>query len=248
MTPETTSVLIVAFVIVVVLLVQLLQSRRAAARQREDFAEETNRLQEELAAKIKNLADLKQENTRLSKWVGIADADAKAAEMLSAARTAMEMATANAAVIRGSAERQAAELTGEARNRATALTSDSERESKALREQARTILESATAQARSIQQSAEKKAEEIAGSAYEALKNAALYEQTVKAMKNIIEGYGDQYMIAERSLLDGLAEEFGYKEAGGRADETRARLYRLQRRFLWRACLQDWVDPAARTS
>ncbi len=33
-------------------------------------------------------------------------------------------------------------------------------------------------------------------------------------MKNIIEGYGDKYLIPTFSLLDDLAEEFGHTEAG----------------------------------
>jgi hypothetical protein len=80
-----------------------------------------------------------------------------------------------------------------------------------------------TAQAAKIIEAANKKAEEVGGSAYEAMKNAALYERTEKAMRNIINGYGDQYLIPQQSLLDELAEGFNHTQAGQelkRARET----------------------------
>ncbi len=46
------------------------------------------------------------------------------------------------------------------------------------------------------------------------MQNASEYTKTVKAMKNIIEGYGDRYLMPTYSLLDDLADEFGYTEAG----------------------------------
>ncbi len=69
-------------------------------------------------------------------------------------------------------------------------------------------------QTASILEKSEKKAKEIAGSAYDALKNMALHERTAKAMKNVIEGYGDQYLMPSYSLLDELAVEFGHTNAG----------------------------------
>ncbi|MFZ3231680.1 MAG: hypothetical protein WA160_15840 [Pseudobdellovibrio sp.] len=44
-------------------------------------------------------------------------------------------------------------------------------------------------------QTAEAEAKKIAGSAMDALKNSERYEKTAQAMKNIIEGYGDKYII-----------------------------------------------------
>ena len=48
-----------------------------------------------------------------------------------------------------------------------------------------------------------------------------MYEKTAAAMKNIIDGYGDEYMIPERSMLDGLAEDFGHTEAGAQLKTAR---------------------------
>lgn len=61
---------------------------------------------------------------------------------------------------------------------------------------------------------AEIEAQKIAGSAYEAMKNAEHYEKTAKAMKNIIEGYGDQYIVPTHSLLDQLAQDYSHTSAG----------------------------------
>ena len=41
-------------------------------------------------------------------------------------------------------------------------------------------------------------------------------------MRNVIEGYGDRYLIPTHSLLDDLAVEFGY-DAGGQVAQVRAR-------------------------
>ena len=72
----------------------------------------------------------------------------------------------------------------------------------------------ATKEAERIIAVARSKEKEIAGGAYDAMTNATSYEQTAKAMKNVIKGYGDEYIIPEESLLDDLADDFGHKKAG----------------------------------
>lgn len=76
--------------------------------------------------------------------------------------------------------------------------------------------------ASTIEEKAEKRAQEIAGEAWEAKKSAAQYEATVVSMKNIIQGYGDEYLIPNRSLLDELAQEYDHKEAGRELAQTRS--------------------------
>ena len=72
------------------------------------------------------------------------------------------------------------------------------KKSKSLNDEAQGILDSVTNQAAQITLDARTKAQEIAGSAYDAMKNASLYEHTAKAMKRIIDGYADQYAIPQR--------------------------------------------------
>jgi len=40
------------------------------------------------------------------------------------------------------------------------------------------------------------------------------WNELVTALHNVIEGYGDRYIIPTHSLLDDLAVEFGYDAAG----------------------------------
>jgi T5orf172 domain/Domain of unknown function (DUF4041) len=172
-----------------------------------------------------NSTALKAENERLSKWKNIADADVKAVEMVRTARAILEKAKADANNLVATAQQRAASLQAEADQKAAAdlavakdtastVAAQAKEKAKSLKDEAQAILNSATTQAAKVVEAANKKAEQIAGSAYEAMKNASLYEQTVKAMKNIIEGYGDQYIIPPQSLLDDLAEDFSHTQAG----------------------------------
>lgn len=177
---------------------------------------------------------LKTENQRLCKWRGIADADTKAAEMTRVAREALSKAQSQADHVIASAQERAASLLGEAETKAaaqlvsanekaTAVSSEAREKAKTLKDEARSILDSATRQCAKIIEAANKKAMEVAGSAYDAKNNAALYESTVRAMKNIIEGYGDEFIMPEQSLLDDLADDFYHTRAGQelrRARET----------------------------
>lgn len=177
---------------------------------------------------------LKTENERLSKWKNLADAEVKATEMARTARATLEKAKTESDSMMATAQQQATGLLAEADQKAqsqlasasetaNSVASEAKAKAKTLKDEAQAILNSATGQAAKMIDAANKKAEEIGGSAYEAMRNAALYEQTVKAMKNLIDGYGDQYIIPEQSLLDDLAEDFSHTQAGQelkRARET----------------------------
>lgn len=81
-------------------------------------------------------------------------------------------------------------------------------------EQAEMRLAQAIADADKIVGNAKSQALEVAGDALEALGKAKQYAEAARAMKNIIEGYGDAYIVPTYNLLDELAEEFGFTEAG----------------------------------
>ncbi|WP_028890432.1 DUF4041 domain-containing protein [Tenacibaculum ovolyticum] len=65
-----------------------------------------------------------------------------------------------------------------------------------------------------MEATAEKRAIEVAGEAWEVKQNATHYEATLKAMKNRVKGYGDEYLVPNESLLDELAEEYNHTVAG----------------------------------
>lgn len=68
---------------------------------------------------------------------------------------------------------------------------------------------------------AEIRAKEIAGSAYEAKEFADTYQAVAKSMKNKIEGYGDEWIIPNRSVLDELAENYEFTDAGKELQKAR---------------------------
>jgi len=116
---------------------------------------------------------------------------------------------------------EASRIVTEANSKLSQVESTVQSELKEAREKAKEIRGKAEAKlieahdlATKIEENAKNKAEEIAGDAWEARQNAEHYQSTVKAMKNIIKGYGDEYLIPNRSVLDDLAAEYDHKEAG----------------------------------
>jgi hypothetical protein len=91
---------------------------------------------------------------------------------------------------------------------------------------------------------AKRRALEIAGDALQAKDRADHYEQTARAMKNIIEGYGDQYIIPTYQLLDELAEELAHTDAGQKLKESRDHTRTMVK--MNRAALCDYVEAERR--
>lgn len=94
-------------------------------------------------------------------------------------------------------------------------------------DQADARLNQATRDAGRIIAEASKRAEQIGGHAYVALRDKQTLEQAVEAMRNLIEGYGNRYLISTRSLIDDLAIEFGYTSAGEALKSAREQSRRM---------------------
>ena len=210
-------------------------TEQALAALQAKSADEKKGYEAERDAIFKRVQTAEDENRRLSKWQDVADADEKAAELMKRGEAMLHNAGISANTIVMTAEEQA-----------KATMADAKQEAKRLKDEARTTLDSATQQAGTIVKTAEAKADEIAGSAYEAMQNAALYEQTVKAMKNVIEGYGERYMVPERSLLDDLADEFGFTQAGEELKKARERTNLMVRNGTAATC--EYVEENRRTT
>lgn len=114
-------------------------------------------------------------------------------------------------------------------SQANETLSNAKQQANTILEQAQTKFDSLVDKAEVIVKNAELKAIEIAGDAYEAMKNADDYQKTVIAMKNIIKGYGDEYLKPTFNLLDDLAEEFSHVEAGQKLKIARERNISLMR-------------------
>lgn len=160
-------------------------------------AEKHNRALEE------SIKQVQTDNARLKRWEVVADADEKAEQLRRHGQALLAQAEADARVLTENAGQHYERTIEQAKQQAKALTED-----------ARAALNAATDQSRRTIADAERRAEEIAGKAYEVVRNLEHYERAVRAMKNIIEGYGDEYLKPASSLLDDLAEEFGHKDAG----------------------------------
>ena len=165
------------------------------------------------------VSDLNVQVSSLSKYQGIVDTEKKAMEILREADRNVQL------IISAAEEYKINILNDETKIRSEAqdLLNAAKNQSKLLIEQAQVKLDSSVNESANIIQRAEVKAVEIAGSAYEAMKNADEYQKTAAAMKNIIKGYGDEYLKPTFSLLDDLAEEFGHTEAGQQLKVARER-------------------------
>lgn len=170
-----------------------------------------------LAAKQHNRIDA------LAKYQAIADVDQEVRRIKLESDQLRQGAERQCAELLATARAEANQLREQARQELAAATQAS-RETKAaasskaqeLQAQAERTLAGAAEEAARITAQAHKRAEEIAGDAYNAMRNVDELKRTATAMRNIIEGYGDSYLVPARSLLDELAEEFGHTEAGER--------------------------------
>lgn len=220
-----------AIVVIVFLAVQVSSKKRAAtaAAERASSADARAASLENAVdtykaslARVEQVAAQAQETAaRLSRFQGVADADLEAGRLLATAQ-------ADARAILEAAEAQGATFTKRSRDEAETQLSAA-RDAKAAASAALTdaaskaklVLESASSDAAKIISDANAKAVQIAGDALEAKNEASALQRTVRAIKNTIEGYGDAYIVPTESLLDDLAEEFGFSEAGQRLKAAR---------------------------
>ncbi|MDR3024960.1 DUF4041 domain-containing protein [Chryseobacterium sp.] len=83
------------------------------------------------------------------------------------------------------------------------------------------LYENAVNEAKRILDNAEARAESIGGDAYRSLRESDQIADRIRAMKNVIEGYGNEYLVPTYTLLDELAEDFSHKEAGDNLKKLR---------------------------
>jgi len=211
--------------------------------------------QQDIQKYEKYIADVKANIQRLAKWSKVADAEIKAQEMIQTAKNTLDKATADSQQLTTNTQQeidklltttndQAKQIIDEANIQAKAVELEAQQQSKILKYEIQATLDSATSQAKQIIDTANIKAKEVAGGAYEIMKNATLYEHTAKAMKNIIRGYGDQYIIPTHSLLDDLAEDFGHTQAGQELKAARERTKAMIRNNTAATC--EYVEMSRR--
>ena len=128
---------------------------------------------------------------------------------------------------------------------------DAEQAAAEIKREASKILDSAKeektlaeAESKRIISDAEAKALEIAGDAYSAMGKAKEYEKYLQAIKRTIEGYGDEWLKPSYSLLDELAADFSYTDAGQKLKE--ARDHSVQMMKAGQAANCDYSEPYRR--
>ena len=255
-------IFIVITIAVVVFLIQIYISRRKilAAKQQVDLIckeanQKTTAAQHEIDQAKQELHRLQSEVESLSRFKEIRDVTAKAEQIRSSIKTLQEAAQHKAQALRDAAEREAAEIRTQTAHEANAIQAKAAREAeelrkssnadaKAKRERADALLANANQQASQIIQDANQRAEQIAGDAYRALKEADRWKEVATAMKNVIEGYGDRYLKPTYSLLDELADAYGFDEAGQQLKQARERSKLMVEHD--RAAICDYVEKNRR--
>lgn len=167
------------------------------------------------------LEEFRQSVAHLWQYEGIHDANERAEALVKQAKETALKAQQRADEIESEAQHAAERVRQEADQEKQRILSEGRAQGKAAREKADAMISQADRQARQIVEDARRQAEETAGNALKAVENAKLYEQTAKAMRNIIEGYHDDYIIPNASLLDDLAEDFSHKDAGEKLKQAR---------------------------
>lgn len=204
-------------IIFLILAIVFLVLWRKASKQASAAQEESSRLTQSLDSTktdVENLRtnlasaaekerELESKVSTLSKYQGIADVDAEIQKKRAEADTEILSLKTAAAQELSDAKRDAKEIRAKGRADYDAAVKKAEDK-----------LASIDVESKRIITEAETRAKEIAGEAYEIAGKAKDYEKTAVAMKNVIEGYGDRYLKPTYSLLDDLAEDFGYTEAG----------------------------------
>jgi hypothetical protein len=211
---------------------QLAEMKQEAERVRQHYEAEARRVQAEAAATVsKTLKDIEP----LRKYEAFRDAEAEVKRLLADAVTEVTS-------LRGEAQA----LLEQARAAAAAERSAALAKAKDIHEQADARLNQALRDAGRIVADAEKRAEQISGDAYAALRDKQMLEQAAEAMRNIIEGYGDRYLVPTHSLLDDLAAEYGYDAAGQSLASAREQSRKMVEQSGAAAC--DYVEASRRNT
>lgn len=206
-------------ILLIIIIVYLLYSRKKLKSELSRIAKELDEKNIVISNYYKEIKFLKEKISSLSKYESILDAEEKASEIVDAANEHTKMLKARYEFIITTAAIQAKKIAEEA----NFLKKKANEEINEKKKKYEHILTDATLQANKIIENANERAKEIAGEALEALNNTKNLEKTAEAMKNIINGYDNKYIVPTRGLLDELADDFGYTEAGKELKNARER-------------------------
>lgn len=219
------------------------EAQRLLDRQSADLKQEAERVRQHYEAEARKAQEAAEELVAktikdfepLRKYEHFQDAETEAQRQLT---EAMKAATALQAEARALLEQS---RTAGANERSQAI-----QKAKDIHEQADARLNQAIRDAGRIIATAEERAQQIGGDAYAALRDKQMLEQAAEAMRNIIDGYGDRYLVPTHSLLDDLAAEYGYDAAGQSLASARGQSKRMVEQGEAAAC--DYVETSRRNT
>ncbi len=221
-------------------------------------------LSNELSERQQHLANALQEHSELKGraaplWQyeelhsAVLDAEKTIKTADSIAKSTINEAQVKASNIVLEANNQARQTISNANNEAVVITKDARDARLKARERldnansrADELITNANDNAMKIVADAESRAKEIAGSAYEAKEFAETYQAVAKSMKNKIEGYGDEWIVPNRSVLDELAENYEFTDAGRELQKARELTKSLIKTSKAASC--DYVEPNRRNT
>lgn len=149
------------------------------------------------------------------------DATAKSVEIMREAELASQSSRDIGEKALNAAHLESESLRSAARKDSELILSAARQESDELKQEAMKLIEESRSKSSDILAEADRRAREIAGEAYDVKKNIGKYEKLLRAIKNELQGYGDDYIVPSHSLLDEIAEEFAFTDAGQRLKEAR---------------------------
>lgn len=209
-------------------LVQSIRAKGKISQLRMELTARQNdlKLTEEESAALK--LSLDRALTELDRFKDILDAEAEAArildetkaerdQLLLLAKSKVDLAERRLKQAIADAEVQAAQILGKTKSERERLL----QQAQAKVDLAESRLQQAVADAAKIVADAQVRAEQVAGDALAAMGKAKHYADAAQAMKNVVDGYGDAYIVPTYNLLDDLAEEFGFTEAGQKLKAAR---------------------------
>src|SRR6266542_456696 len=237
-------VLIFLSLIAVLLLARWRRAEQRASSVAREFDAHQRTASSDAEALRKDIAALNGRIEQLAKWEQIADADDEAKRILQQARTEADRLIGEASATKAAVDASAADVQRAAQEEATRIRHEARAKGDSTLAEANARLGDAEQRARRVIDDANRKAEEIAGEALKALQDATDLERTVRTRENVVEGYGNRYIVPTQTLLDELADAYGHTEAGQQLKIVRERIRDAVRDGKAAAC--DYVEENRR--
>ena len=243
---EKVALIILLLVAIAVILSYFLKTRKKLEQVESEFRSRLVEFEAERSKLSETIRSLESQVERLSPWQQIADTDVATRDMIRLAEEKSAELRSKAEALAAASKSESETIIVKAQEEAKTLLTAARESALNLKRSAEFRMSEAAADAARIIDNAHTKAQEIAGDAYTAMRNAKMYEQTIDAIKNMIGGYGNQFIVPNHSLLDDLAEGYSHENAGEQLKLSRERSRAMVLQGVAAVC--DYVEENRRTT